>query len=111
MIASAATASEMMSGTDRRDESPRAPAVSGLAGDARTADAAVRMDSKSFRAISSFQAGSCKKRSTEAEWVRYAGLDLVCAGCASFTKHGMNHDGRIRVNSWRFLLQTAEYWF
>ncbi len=83
MIASAATASEMMS--------TRAPEVSGLAGDARTADAAVRMESKSFRAISSFQAGSYKKYR---KWVRFTVGLVVCASCASFTKDGINHDGR-----------------
>lgn len=63
MIAIAATASDTTSGSacsagEWHGESPRGPAVCRLEEDARIADVAVRMDNKSLRAISSFQAGS-----------------------------------------------------
>lgn len=64
MIASAATASDITShnnsptGVDKR-ESVGDPPVIAPEEFSRMVDAAARMDSNSFRAISSFQAGSC----------------------------------------------------
>lgn len=82
------------------------PAVPALREDARMADAAVRMDSKSFRAMSSFQAGSYKVVLTKVQTVRVS--DFIGRARFHATRYRSRHDTVVVPTGSPILVQVTD---